>query len=607
MPLHIVQGDITKVPCDAIVNAAKPSLLGGGGVDGAIHKAAGKGLLKECKALGGCEVGQAKITGGYNLPSKYVIHTVGPKWQGGNAGEQALLSSCYMQSLVLAQEYGCSVVAFPLISAGIYGYPQEDAIQIAQNTIEAFLSNRSDMTVYLVLYPDAHVKKSKSITVKILLPVVAVLALVAILLLLIGGQSNSRDDFPSLPPSAATDPSNQPDATHESTETDAQATEQNTLVDAPVEISAGSVQENIYHNTYFGFSCTLGSSWVFDSNQELKEKNKLTQELSQVNIAQELGKYGSSLMVMNASNSIESVNIYLQETSILIKSVGIDGYLYTQKVSMDQASWAGTGVTLKSSSIIETEFCGSSVKALNYVLNYTNYNVDLHGLIVVLEKDGYMATITISAVNQSSMFEVLGNFSNYQFDSSIGGNTSQNEIPNYEELTYYKLSVLPGVLGVSDDYYVYSLESEYTDEMCRAQGTDKATVDTYMQLCGNDMIIVPTNTTFGDPAFKIDIRVKSDKDYGIDNLKTLDEATFKLVADTLALSFSMTGDPVSYTVYENDTAKYIVFDWTVLEPERRYATIIKGKMIYFIAEADGNSISQDQDAQVREIIDTLQY
>ena len=607
MPLHIVQGDITKVPCDAIVNAAKPSLLGGGGVDGAIHKAAGKGLLKECKALGGCEVGQAKITGGYNLPSKYVIHTVGPKWQGGNAGEPALLSSCYMQSLLLAQEYGCNVVAFPLISAGIYGYPQEGALQVAQNAIETFLANGSDMTVYLVLYPDALVKKRKSNTAKIILPVVIVLVLLVSLLVFFGRSSDAEESSHSSTPITATKPSDQFGVTQNPTEADTQATEQTVPEEKPVEITAGGVQGNVYQNTYFDFAYTLESGWAFDSDIELKEQNNLDQELSQLNIARELSKYGTSLMVMNASNSIESVNIYIQETSILIESAGIDGFLYTQKISMDQASWAGTGITLKSSSIIETEFCGSSVKALNYVLNYTNYNVDLHGLIVVLEKDGYMATITITALNQSSMFGVLGNFSNYRFDSSIGGNTSQNEIPNHEDLTYYKLSVLPGVLGVSDDYYVYSLESEYSDEMCRAQGTDKATVDTYMQLCGNDMIIVPTNTTFGDPAFKIDIRVKSDKDYGIDNLKTLDEATFKLAADTLALGFSMTGDPVSYTVYENDTAKYIVFDRTVIEPERRYATIIKGKMIYFIAEADGNSISQDQDAQVREIIDTLQY
>ena len=180
MPLHIVQGDITKVPCDAIVNAANPSLLGGGGVDGAIHKAAGKGLLKECRTLGGCEVGQAKITGGYELPCKYVIHTVGPKWYGGKAGEAELLKSCYWQSLLLARAHGCNVVAFPLISAGIYGYPREQAMQIAKETIEEFLSEGPDMTVYLVLFPKDLTEKNGK-WMKVLLTVVIILA--ALLLL----------------------------------------------------------------------------------------------------------------------------------------------------------------------------------------------------------------------------------------------------------------------------------------------------------------------------------------------------------------------------------------------------------------------------------------
>ena len=178
MALEIIEGDITKIPCDAIVNAAKPSLLGGGGVDGAIHKAAGKGLQKECKTLGGCEVGQAKITGGYNLPCKYVIHTVGPKWTGGGAGEPEQLQSCYWQALRLAHQHGCRVVAFPLISTGVYGYPWDQALQIAQATIEEFLSYGVDMTVYLVLYPAGRSDKKKQNVLVAFIVVLLTIALV---------------------------------------------------------------------------------------------------------------------------------------------------------------------------------------------------------------------------------------------------------------------------------------------------------------------------------------------------------------------------------------------------------------------------------------------
>jgi O-acetyl-ADP-ribose deacetylase (regulator of RNase III) len=154
--LEIHKGDITKLKIDAIVNAANTTLLGGGGVDGAIHRAAGKELLEECKTLNGCKTGEAKITSGYNLLAKYVIHTVGPVWNGGNHNEDKLLAGCYCNSLILAVENGIKSIAFPAISTGVYRFPMKRATKIAVGAVTKFLNENDEIEkVIFVVFNDS--------------------------------------------------------------------------------------------------------------------------------------------------------------------------------------------------------------------------------------------------------------------------------------------------------------------------------------------------------------------------------------------------------------------------------------------------------------------
>ena len=162
MPLEIIRNDITKMHVDAIVNAANPTLLGGGGVDGAIHRAAGPRLKEACKALGGCETGEAKVTEGFDLPCKYILHTVGPVWRGGLFGEKRQLTACYQNALALARARGCESVAFPLISAATTGYPRAKALRVAVEAITEFLTE-NEMEVYIVVFTRDEVAVSEKL------------------------------------------------------------------------------------------------------------------------------------------------------------------------------------------------------------------------------------------------------------------------------------------------------------------------------------------------------------------------------------------------------------------------------------------------------------
>ena len=166
MEIEIIKGNIIHQKADAIVNAANTSLLGGGGVDGAIHRAAGKELVAECRMLNGCKVGQAKITHGYNLPAKYIIHTPGPAWQGGNHGEAEMLRSCYQSCMNLAAQYRCETVSFPSISTGIYKYPVEEASIIALETIKNFHDPEQIIKKITIVCFDSVTKEAYDIALK---------------------------------------------------------------------------------------------------------------------------------------------------------------------------------------------------------------------------------------------------------------------------------------------------------------------------------------------------------------------------------------------------------------------------------------------------------
>ena len=277
----------------------------------------------------------------------------------------------------------------------------------------------------------------------------------------------------------------------------------------------------------------------------------------------------------------------------------------------EEAAQDGT-IVLSQCELSTIPFCGGTAEYLATAMSAPDSTTVYYSRRLAYTKDDYTMTVIVSAENEMIADDCIASFSGGTSDKSNQSVAAPENKPSGEAAikgTQYNLAALPGALTISDIYNVYSMDSGYTEEMCRQQGVEKTQMDQYLALAGDDMIILPENGLFGKPEFQIKVRIKAE-DYGITDMKLQSNAVFDQIAKTLVAGYAEYTTVSEYTAYENSTAKYVVFEYKLpglSKYQRRYATVINGKMVYFIAETSGDAFTPEQDVQIQTIIDTLTY